>query len=120
MSSDAGAAEAKESPGPAGGSGARQITLICACADGHVRSTGRPWRRPGALASPSDASTFGDQLPGSLPKRTAGLPTANKDGLVVPDTLGTRIMLSFLEGLRGPLAWRQRTPASGVDAVTYI
>ena len=41
------------------------------------------------LASPSDASTLGDQLPGPAPqadRRT--VPTANEDGLVVPDALG--------------------------------
>jgi hypothetical protein len=79
---------------PGGRIWARQITLIRARADGHFRSTGRPWRRPAVLASPSDASTFGDQLPGSLPKRTAELcPTANEDCLVVPDTLGATIKL---------------------------
>src|SRR4029079_14247945 len=42
---------------------------------------------------------------------------AHEERLVVPDTLGTTIKLSFL---LGPLAWRQRATASGAGAATYI
>jgi len=51
------------------------------------------------------------------PRAAPGVPIAYEDRLVVPDTLGTTIKLSFLEG---PLAWRQRTTANGAGAVTYI
>src|SRR6266496_6522014 len=53
------------------------------------------------------------------PARAAApsMPIAYEDRLVVP---GTTIKLTSSACWRGPLAWRQRTTASGAGAVTYI
>src|SRR6266487_4006509 len=47
------------------------------------------------------------------PQRRRSVPIAYEDRLVVPDTLGTTIKLTSSASWRGPLAWRQRTTASG-------
>jgi hypothetical protein len=66
--------------------------------------------RGGAVHEPR-ASTLPDH-PEPAPW-VPSVPIANEESFVEPDTLGTTIKLASLASRRYPLAWRQRTLASG-------
>jgi hypothetical protein len=52
-------------------------------------------------------------------RRAPGVPIANEDRLVVPNTLGTTIKLTSSASW-GPLSWRQRTQPAGRCCHLYI
>ena len=77
--------------------------------------------RAGHRSAPALHLTAGQQARRArrpiLPQQRRSVPIPNEDRLVVPDTLGTTIKLSFLEG---PARLAQRTTASGAAAVIYM
>src|SRR6266487_697751 len=116
------------SAGPPSRSSSSSTVIFCAILASWLRWGYLHRTRSTVLAAGTEAppSTSTDALArhsaikrhGDSPRREPGVPIANEDRLVVPDTLGTKIKLSFLEGPArlAPTDYSQR----GRDAATYI